>query len=272
MKGALRRASRDERIPTKAIQVIVGFTIIFFFLIRNILVVKSINSQGGNESENDIQVFELKKDKTLPAHLGEIDPNTDLDSVGFEGIDAVHRNGLIHAGAWIQVLDSPLSTSPNTLLLRRGEKLVTCPESWSLVGEHAYRDESPLETMRRGIKEELGSRFLQYVDKHGSIREITDSPVYYERHYGESNGNRVDRQVTYLWLVEMNSEKNNDPIERIQKPNDLLELDHEVGDHLWKPLDELRNWVESDTLHEDFCHETISSLLLFGQEKIKELK
>jgi hypothetical protein len=36
----------------------------------------------------------------------------------------------------------------------------TCPGTWSLIGEHAFRYEAPLNASRRGIKEEVDHALL----------------------------------------------------------------------------------------------------------------
>jgi len=139
-------------------------------------------------------------------------------------IDTAHRNGNIHMGTWIFVIDTNINKKKNAtvhknfhiLLLKRGPQLVTCPNTWSLVGEHTYRNEEPMATVRRGLTEELGSRFVTelLVDsntnnnntnnkkKVGTIRNMTQFPIYFEQNW--ENGGRIDRQVTYLWLVELN--------------------------------------------------------------------
>eukprot|EP01083_Nonionella_stella_P296065 1005889_1 len=257
MAAIIRRRLKGKRTP----QILLAFTIISFFIWNhwNTSIIKS-----SNEMENDIQVFELRSGKAHPSHLDQINPLTDLKSIGFQGLDSAHRDGMIHLGAWIHVIDSSLSHDPRLLLLKRGEDLVTCPNSWGLVGEHAYRDEPPIETVRRALLEELGSQCLHHVDAHGSIRNLTEFPVYYERDYGANNGNRIDRQITYIWLVEMNLDSH-------QEADKMLELDHEVADHMWMSLDEYEQWVESDTSLKDFCHETITSLIRLGIERLKIL-
>jgi hypothetical protein len=177
---------------------------------------------------------------------------------------------MIHCGAWIHVIDSSLSDDTAKILsLKRGEKLVTCPSSWGLLGEHTYRDEPAIETVRRAVLEELGSTYLDHLDAHGSIRNLTEYPVYYERDYGATNANRIDRQVTCLWLVEMNFHK---PGSRREQADELLQLDDEVAGHSWLKLDEFEIRVKSDIELKSFCHDTILTLLMFGIERIKMLR
>jgi len=157
----------------------------------------------------DIQIFDFRSNASLPAHLDQIDPSVELVPRGFRYLDNTHRLGLIHMGNWIHIVDSTLATAssvsnPRILVLKRGPQLVTCPGTWSLVGEHANRDEQPIETVRRAILEELGPQVLEHVITHGRIRNMTALPIYYERDYGDANEGRIDSQVTYIWLVEMN--------------------------------------------------------------------
>lgn len=112
---------------------------------------------GQDEREKDVMTFDFAKDGKIteqPPHLTPIDPILSLQSEGFTTLDLAHREGKIHTGSWIFVVDN----SDKLLLLRRGPELVTCPLSWSMVGEHAYRDENKKDTLKRGIEEELGDK------------------------------------------------------------------------------------------------------------------
>ena len=262
----------------------------------------------GDDNENDIQYFDLKSKKMrMPSHLDHADPSVfEFKPRGYSTIDKVHREGRIHKGSWIyMVYNSPLNNNNGTnendfdldrkklLILKRGEQLITCPGTWSLLGEHTYRDELPLETVRRGIREELGFPMLQYVEEHGKITNLTEYPIYYERHYGTSNEGRIDRQLTYLWLVELNvqtiSNANTvkDEIdENLATIDDMLQLDDEVADHKWISFQNFTNLVNSEKALDDydedddyealveysfFCHPTIVSLTKVGLEQIREI-
>jgi 8-oxo-dGTP pyrophosphatase MutT (NUDIX family) len=193
-------------------------------------------------------------------------------------IDEVHVKGLVHFGAWIFVTDV---TNQKVLLLKRGPQLVTCPNSWSLVGEHALGDESPLTTAERGIAEELGianhniGNSRQH--KQAPVMEVSrllPYPIYYRRHYGPTNGNRIDRQLTYLWWVRL--------LRPYQELNNMLTLDEEVADLQWVSLPDLRSWVDRDISkrntngsspppHLDFCHHTIQELLLLVLDSFESI-
>jgi ADP-ribose pyrophosphatase YjhB (NUDIX family) len=230
------------------------------------------------EIKNDMELFKFAKPRTkYPEHLTSIDPLQELKHFGFEGIDKTHRNGYLHQGAWIYVLDSSIkgTQEPNILLLKRGSELVTCPNKWMLIGEHTFRDESPLYTARRGLREEIGEAALDYIDKNGSIRKLKSLPVYYERDYGAQNGGRIDRQITYFWIVEMNADKS-ESTERqtFDEWDNLLKFDSEVADHKWMPLKDFADWVLEDAKNSsrDFCHETIHSFLSLGIDRLNVLR
>ncbi len=236
-----------------------------------------------NEKVNDVQYFVMKNgDITMPSHMDLVDLSMIFDHGGFNSIDAVHREGKIHVGAWIFLVDSSLHVQdPKILVLKRGEQLITCPGTWSLLGEHAFRDESNLDTVHRAIFEELGGDMLKYVNDHGKISNLTDLPVYYERDYGSSNGGRIDRQLTYLWLVELNVKINHfsTPTERKaheQIIENLLHLDDEVEDHRWISINELKEMLPirpkedfNEQTNLAFCHHTIISLSRLGLKQLE---
>jgi isopentenyldiphosphate isomerase len=174
-------------------------------------------------------------------------------------IDQVHLEGLVHSGTWIFVLDS----DHRLLAMKRGPQLVTCPNQWSLVGEHTLGREEAIQTVRRGIREELGASVLQHAR---FIRPLTELPVYYFRDYGPANGNRIDRQVTGLWWIQLDCKGS----------HVKLQLDDEVADHQWISIEEFEEWIrdEPKAMQEGrqgkLCHETIVSLSTLGVKALKE--
>ena len=62
-------------------------------------------------------------------------PNRSIDSHAkrFVLIDVAHRNGYVHSGSALYIMDS----SGLLLFLQRSTNLVTCPNTWSLLGEHS---------------------------------------------------------------------------------------------------------------------------------------
>lgn len=231
-------------------------------------------------------------------HLTPVDPST-LIPIGVDPIDEAHRHGYLHMGHCLFIMDA----SGLLLFLKRSPHVVTCPSTWSILGEHSNVREKAQDTVVRGMEEELGlqpiirhegydndSSFtaaFQTIDKdiiYVGIQNITQYPLYYIRHYGPRLDNRIDSQLTYLWLARL--PKRHDEIQ--------IKLDHEVADHKWISLEEFENWVEADahgdlmTYEEemfilehngelnddgppsgDFCHHTIRSLYAKGLDNLK---
>ena len=190
--------------------------------------------------------------------LDEVNPGAVLRPIGYATIDQTHRQNHYHTGVWIHLLDS---TGRNMLLLKRGPQLVTCPNQWTLIGEHTLLDESSLETVQRGLVEEAwGGSNASYTTVVDFIRNMTAYPIYYFRDYGD----RQDRQLTYLYEVKLN-----------QLAKDVVfKFDDEVADHQWIDIVDFKQWVERDIAagHVDFCHTTVTQLLLFGLERLAMLE
>lgn len=226
-----------------------------------------------------------------PPHLTPMDPSA-LVPRGTQSIDAAHREGILHVGSVLYVMDA----SGALLFLQRSADVVTCPSTWSILGEHSQAGESQRETVVRGMEEELGFVALNFdeSDDFGhvwtaelrpsdsvesltvTIENATEFPLYYIRHYGPRNGNRIDRQLTYLWWV------------RFPRRHEEISwrLDDEVADHRWMGLDEVRSWLADDAAkgaqglesggvgeggvrddgpdERDFCHGTIRAIYEAG--------
>ena len=117
-----------------------------------------------------------------------------------------------------------------------------------------------------------------------TIRNATQDPLYYIRHYGPRNDNRVDSQLTYMWYASF--PKDHNEID--------WQLDGEVADHKWMSLDDAAEWLLNDAKttdndsegvrntgegllggvgndgpdRGDFCHMTIRSLYAVGLRNI----
>jgi len=217
-----------------------------------------------------------------PPHLTPIDPSAIIPK-GVHPIDTTHRKGHLHTGNILYVMDA----SNSLLFLQRSEKVVTCPATWSLLGEHSKVDESAIETVVRGLEEELGfvslgfdnsgfqgSRTLELHPDNNmeetvavTLQPVTDFPLYYIRNYGPRNDNRIDRQITHLWSVKFS--KNHEEI--------TWHFDDEVKDYKWITLAETLAWLAEDATKYnetfisegvkddgpdvgDFCHRTIRTL------------
>lgn len=253
------------------------------FVLLALLLIQYMFSSSGNDNNADqsyyytsfngeeelLPIYELPSrsffsstTKYDPPHLTPIDPST-LISKGAYPIDTVHINGYLHTGHVVFVMDA----SRKLLFLQRSSNVITCPNSWSVLGEHTSIDDgSPWETVIRGIEEELGFRSFGHdttnfpmmwnADFHPShvtssiktrganpllpirvtIRNITEYPLYYIRHYGSRNEGRVDRQLTYLWLV------------YFPKKEELMswKLDEEVANSKWISLEDVATWLSND--------------------------
>ena len=165
------------------------------------------------------------------------------------------------------------------------------------MGEHTYRDETPLETVQRALVEEIwGGSNDTYVDSIQFIRNMTEFPVLYLKDYGvinhttTDNGDnildkggddaktnkaagvavkrpphRIDRQLTYLYEVRMTEEA-----------DDLkLKFDDEVQEYQWISLERFRLWLQIDGNHNNFksfCHPTMTRLNRFCLDRLKYLR
>ena len=283
--------------------------VIFVFLLANLLNYFYLRIDDTTlASEQHQQQGEVVPTYTFPPqyatklipHLTPIDQSTIIPR-GSHPIDVAHRRGYLHTGHCIFIMD----TNGLLLFLKRSSDVVTCPSTWSILGEHSTSNETPHDTVIRGMEEELGltqqridalrtnevgsrqidpifSADFQTTDTniiHVEIRNITQYPLYYIRHYGPRLDNRIDSQLTYLWLARL--PKRHEEIE--------IRLDDEVADHKWISLDEFSDWIEDDakgdiesvgTLYKDgykddgppsgdFCHPTIRSLYAKGLDNLK---
>ena len=246
-------AALSHRCMSKKLPVILA---VFFITTQ----LSSLSKLGLQETlEKDLlPTFELPPSYPEPAHLAELDPAV-LRPLGRRTIDDAHRHGLIHAGAWLHILDAD---SKLLVLQKRGpQQLVT--NAWGLVGEHAqWSDASPLDTAQRCMREELGV-VGQRQTRH--VQQLTSLPVYYVRNYNNNNNGRrmVDRQVTYMWYVQL----------RARYADIRWEFDEEVANHRFVSLPEFREWLQRDmaldsTTTQDFGCPESQALLLFGVERL----
>jgi hypothetical protein len=84
-------------------------------------------------------------------HLTPINPNILIEN-GRSHIDIVHRDARLHVGHVLFVMDG----EGYVLFMKRSGDVVTCPNTWSVLGEHANDNEMPNDVAIRGIVEELG--------------------------------------------------------------------------------------------------------------------
>ena len=301
--------------------------------------IESVSSKHASINNEQLPIYDLPSSllhsfpQNEPPHLTPIDPSQLLQR-GVYSIDTAHRQGALHTGHCLFLMDA----NEKLLFLKRSSQVVTCPDTWSILGEHSIAGEESIEAVTRALQEELGldvtvqedllhpvgygySIDLDYSRRdfvelsnngnnnnsnnnnlhHGedkitvTIQNVTEFPLYYIRYYGPRNDNRIDRQLTYLWLVQL------------PKPQEEIhwKLDEEVADHKWITMDEFESWLNHDEqLSEladlsaslaaigsssegqkeenksrgprddgppfgDFCHGTIRSLYKNGWENLK---
>ncbi len=293
-----------HRRPHLAVLVLVIFAGLIHYIFWHIIDDATLSNKSKGEQIETYTVPHHVQLEKVP-HLTPIEPNLLIPS-GSHSIDIAHRNGYLHTGHCLYIIDA----DGLLLFLKRSPIVVTCPNTWSILGEHSIANEAAYDTVVRGMEEELGlkqlkpetatndhddgqeevvksifSTKLQTIDKDTievTIQNITEHPLYYIRYYGPRLDNRIDSQLTYLWLARL--PKRHDEIH--------IRLDDEVIDHKWISLDEFSDWIEADARRDDedntedvdkeverddgppsgdFCHHTIRSLYSAGLEKLKLL-
>jgi isopentenyldiphosphate isomerase len=247
-------------IPSKILLfAIVACALCFLFTSRNAQLLKKYKA-----SSESLVVYDFVHGMKDPDHLTYMNPSSGkiIERKNPYSIDTAHRNGLLHSGTWIWISD----IDGKLMVLERSSHVVTCPNSYSLLGEHSQPNETSKETMRRAIREELGSEVLKHIL---TFQHLPGSPVFYFRDYGKENENRVDRQLTYLWWVQMDSVGDQLP----------LKMDAEVKNHKWITTDTLESWLKE--AHGNFestgkvgirmCHETILTLWELVLKKVQNI-
>lgn len=88
----------------------------------------------------------------MPDWIMPIDSSGAWAGEGLIPIDAAHRQAVMHRGAWLHVLTDDDS---RLLLVRRSSRMVTCPGTLSIIGEHHQGSESDISCATRAVREEL---------------------------------------------------------------------------------------------------------------------
>jgi isopentenyldiphosphate isomerase len=89
-------------------------------------------------------------------------------------IDLAHRHKIPHRGVWIFVLNS----DHQVLFVKRSPETITCPNTWTSIGEHTHFLESYESAALRGLREELLiskaelMNFTSLGDRNPSLYEI----------------------------------------------------------------------------------------------------
>lgn len=213
----------------------------------------------------DLQIYDMIPEQQggiKPTFLEEFNPALLVDK-GVVTIDYAHRHGILHIGVTCMVMDA----EGLILLLRRGPHLVTCPNAWGIVGEHAVGRESVATNVKRGVVEELGEEVWKHVEK---VQNLTTFPVYMKREiedYGKNSrkGKRIDHQLLYMWAVTL--DKRHEGVR--------LHLDDEVAEHKWISADDYHKWVKRDLKNDqpkDFCHPVVARLRSFEIDRLMEVR
>lgn len=109
---------------------------------------------------------------------------------GPRSIDDIHTAGLHHRGSVVFAVDD----AHRVLLLWRAHAAVTCPSSWSLVGEHVLTRESFVEAAVRGVADEVP--FLGEVETRALGKAALVKNAFRTR-----LGPRTDRQWTRFFVA-----------------------------------------------------------------------
>ena len=167
--------------------------------------------EHGNGHE-DIQITEHEIDAYIEGNVVDI--------------DSAHREGLPHRGVWAVVIDG----KQRVVLIKRGKDTVTCPETWSIVGEHNDPGETYFEALRRGVEEELGLTWATDVEAHWELdpRASLLNITYWDKF--RETVHRRDLQWTMPYVVAL-------------KDDVSIEVDHrEIDDLLLMPFDGFMPW------------------------------
>lgn len=270
-RNIYKQKKNQDRIPLPWIAAVVilglyflvGSTISDFVSSNRVL-----SNITGNAKPESLLVYDWKDPElgSMKQHMEFVHMDTDViprKQKKYLDINSVHQNGLLHTGAVVAVIDTNVTMDDiKVLLLKRGPQLVTCPNSWSLLGEHTHRDEKPKDTVVRGLKEELGDAFFQQFLKTGAnTRPLLKHPVYVKVSYTH---NKNDRQMTYLYVIEMNT-----PMEELQK---MMQVDEEVAEVAWMTRQEIQDGWMNYSPHEKFCNHELSILLQLVLHRLEDLE
>ena len=165
--------------------------VVFVFVAAITLPVHGALAADGNNDDGE----ETSTKMLIPPdeQLQVCDPSLGTDAYvadSFLHIDAVHRTGAPHRGVWLFVV-----SEGRVLLVHRSARMVTCPDTWSLVGEHNQPGESYVDAARRGLMEELQVSWDESVT---SWFLLESGPSLLDIHYLRRDGVRVLSATTRM--------------------------------------------------------------------------
>lgn len=229
------------------------FLILFFFYISN------HTNHPPNPGLELIEVFQDARGKVVLYR----------DTLG-----NVHAKGKVHKGSVVYIYDE----EKGMLLLQRSMDLKLCPGQWSIVGEHAKPKETPRQTAKRGVKEELGIDI--------DAKELVDlGEKLFQFEYEDLQ--RIDFQITarFLWKTKnlaLTEEKLNEismfsglemeSLANLSIKNPIyMDIDTTETANIWflSP----RDFLEELDTGDKFCHRYFSNWYAKGLEiAIKKLE
>eukprot|EP00045_Choanoeca_perplexa_P015568 m.197791 g.197791 ORF g.197791 m.197791 type:complete len:308 (-) comp17026_c0_seq4:3622-4545(-) len=171
--------------------------------------------------------------------------------VGANSIEKVHQLGLPHVGINLFVvrrLHGP-SSQLQLLLLKRSRQSVTCPSTWSLLGEHSAPRENAAATAARGLREELGV----FSDDDTMLMIATCLlDEEYENKRRSVGKHRVDKQLTHVAFYE-------------QDTRQVIDFDEEeISAIKWVTPSQLYEMTMAQATSKDFCSESNAQLVRLG--------
>lgn len=103
------------------------------------------------------------------------------------GIDTAHLRSKRHRGCWVFVVNE----NEQLLFVKRSGESLTCPSTWSVIGEHTKFGESYDSCAKRALKEEIS------VLEYQNMVSLEDDPVLVHLDYGH----RIDKQWTKVYVA-----------------------------------------------------------------------
>ena len=163
------------------------------------------------------------------SELVDYSENGEIGSKSFD-INTVHTHKIKHRGVWVYILDS---TKQNLLVLKRSIHHVTCPDTWTVCGEHCAPHEEYTASALRGMQEEIG------ISKN-DIKEIgvISNIELFHLHYPKAQ--RRDIQWTKTFYV-------------ILQPTAKVKTSIEEVGYQWIPLNTSIEWFS-------YCKSSLNDL------------
>ena len=147
-------------------------------------------------------------------------------------IDDAHRLAVAHRGVWLFLVLVPFG---ELLLVRRSVTMATCPDTFSIIGEHHFGREDDDAAAARALREELPG--LVHVGSRLTIFTLRDQPRWFLYDYPASSarGARYDRCLIREYVVAL--EANRTEAVALLAAGREREQEHEAAQWRFEPLD-----------------------------------